>query len=92
MLQGCKILQDKNKKYFVQCGSVGEKEKTKNNKPGSKGSSSPGENKKRPSSQVSKTIGFSIFLEEFECSTNLKIKRAYVYYQLRLEYDANLEK
>lgn len=44
----CIIRQDEDKNFFVQCGS-GEKQKTKNRK----GPNSPGENKKRPSSQVS---------------------------------------
>lgn len=84
MLQDkCRVLQDKEKNYYVHCGSVGEKGKTKNRK----GSSSPGENKKRPSGSKVRKNKITVFfiLEGFESSSDHKI-------QLILGLDAILEK
>ena len=47
----CIFRQDEDQRYYVECGVTGEKGKTKSRK----GPNSPGDNKKRPNSQVSKT-------------------------------------
>ena len=46
----CVVRQDENNRYFVECGVPGEKAAKKRGK----GPNSPGDNKKRPNSQVSK--------------------------------------
>ena len=46
----CVVRQDEKNHYFVECGVPGEKGKKKG-----KGANSSGDNKKRPTNQVSKT-------------------------------------
>lgn len=76
----CVVRQDENHRYFVECSVPGEKGKKRG-----KGPNSPGDNKKRPNSQVSKTyITVFFFFRRFYIPYISKIQKRRGYGEIKL--------